>query len=181
MTHLPSTGTLVLYESWRTPFVTLAVYAALTAAGILLVRSGGVAAVLGWIVAAFFGACVLLALTGFLRRDSLTLTSRGFAITMASQRLEYRWEQVRGFYTVERTFLGIGRTVVGIDFFPGEAGPFASKATRWADRMTSVPGSSSRAVRGDTGSLQWAYGLEPAELVNLLERWRRANTKPDER
>jgi hypothetical protein len=172
----PRSGTLVLYESLRATFVAVGIYGGLAAVGGFLVNLGGAAAVLGWILAVFFGACVALAVVGFVRRDSLTLTEHGFKISMAAQRVEYSWEDVRGFYTVDRSTLGIRRTVIGIDFAPGKGWPLVSRGTRWADRLTAVPGTSSRVTRGDSGSLQWAYGMEPHDLVNVLERWRRAHT-----
>ena len=173
---MPAKDTLVLYEPRRTQFLAVALYGGLAAAGGFLVTMGGAAGVLGWVLVVFFGGCVLLSLGGLVKRDSLSLTERGFAMTMAAQRIEYRWDQVRGFYTFERSTLGIRRTVIGVDFAPGAAGVFATDAVRWSDRMTTVQGTSSRVVKGDAGSLQWAYGMEPDDLVNLLERWRRSNT-----
>jgi len=172
----PRTGTLVLYESLRATFVAIGLYGGLAAVGGFLVTLGGAGAVLGWVLAVFFGACVVLGLVGFVKRDSLTLTERGFKMTMASQQVEYRWEDVRGFYTFDRSTLGIRRTVIGVDFVPGKGGPLVNRATRWADRLTAVPGTSSRLASRDSGSLQWTYGMEPDDLVNVLERWRRAHT-----
>lgn len=176
MSQLPAKGTLVLYEQRRTAILAVALFGGLAAAGGFLVTIGGAPGVLGWVFVIFFGACVLLSLRGFVKRDSLTLTERGFAMTMAAQLIEYRWDQVRGFYTFERSTLGIRRTVIGVDFAPGEAGLFARDAVRWSDRVTTVQGTYTRVVKGDAGSLQWAYGMEPDDLVSLLERWRRANT-----
>ena len=104
------------------------------------------------------------------------MTARGFAITTAGQRLEYRWAQVRAFYTFERSMMGFRRRLVGIDFVPGGAGPFDTAAARWTDRVTTLAGSSTRAVRAPVGALPSTYGQQADELVNLLERWRRANT-----
>lgn len=176
MSQLPAKGTLVLYEPRRAAFVAVALFGGLAGVGGFLVTIGGAPAVLGWVLVVFFGACALLSLRGFVRRDSITLTERGFAMAMAAQRVEYRWDQVRGFYTSDHSTLGIRRTVIGVDFVPGEAGVFASSAVRWTDRVTTVPGTYTRVVKGDAGTLQWAYGMDPDDLVNLLERWRRANT-----
>jgi hypothetical protein len=171
----PGSSTLVLYESLRATFVSVGLFGGLAVVGAFLVNVGGAAAVLGWILAVFFGACVALALVGFAKRDSLTLTEDRFRITMASQQVEYRWDDVRGFYTLDRSTLGIRRTVIGVDFVPGKGGPLVNRGTRWADRLTAVAGTSSRVPSGDRGSLQWTYGLAPDDLVNVLERWRRAH------
>ena len=170
---------VVLYEPRRTGLVSLGLYGAL--AGACGVLGAGLTdeatRVPSWIFAAFFAACALLALKTVIHRDRLVLTQHGLSITTAAGRLECEWSQIHGFYTFERkSVVGLrARVLVGIDFLEGEGGIFSTPSMRWANQVTERRGSSTRVVKGHAGSLPASYGLNPDELVNLLEGWRRAN------
>lgn len=174
-----SADTAVLYEPRRTGLVSLGIFAALAGAlGVLGAGLPGEATrVLSWGLAVFFAWCALLALKTVINRDRLILTRHGLSILLATARLEYEWSQMHGFYTFERkSVIGLPpRTHVGIDFVEGEGGMFSTPSARWANQLTERRGSSTRVVKGHPGSLPSTYGLNPDELVNLLEGWRRAN------
>jgi hypothetical protein len=170
---------VVLYEPRRTGLVSLGLYGALAlACGVFGAGLTDEAwRVLCLAFAAFFTTCALLAMKTVINRDCLVLTQNGLTISVATARLEYQWSQIQGFYTFERrSFIGRRpRTLVGIDFVEGEAGIFSAPSVRWANRLTERRGTSTRVVKGHSGSLPSTYGLKADELVNLLEGWRRAN------
>jgi hypothetical protein len=175
---VPGADRIVLYEPRRNGLISLGLYGAL-AGGFGVLGAGltdEATRVLSWVFAAFFAACALLAMKTVMNRDGLVLTSHGLTISVAAMRLEYKWSQIQGFYTFERKLVvGRPRTLVGIDFVEGEAGIFSTASVRWVNEVTQRSGTGTRVVKGHAGSLPSTYGLNPEELVNLLEGWRRAN------
>jgi hypothetical protein len=170
--------TVVLYEPRRTGLVSLGLYGALAgaSAGFGAGLTDEATRALSWVFAAFFAACALLALKTVINRDRLVLSEHGLSISTAGGTLEYEWSRIQGFYTFERnSVVGLRpRVVVGIDFLKGEGGIFSTPSMRWANQLTERRGTSTRAVKGHAGALPSSYGLNPGELVNLLEGWRRA-------
>src|SRR5262245_7378517 len=70
---------------------------ALAAVGLWIVREGEPA---GWIGAAFFGLCALLAAATMVTGAGLSLDLEGFTVRSALRRKRYRWAQVSAFSTV---------------------------------------------------------------------------------
>jgi hypothetical protein len=164
---------VTLYAPRYLAVLNAGLYAALAIAGGVAATVGGIG-LFGWALAAFFAACTALGVKAIFRRDSLSLTSEGFAVSIAGTRQDYRWSQVHGFYRLDRKpWLGAPRSVIGVDFVEGEAGVFDQRFVGFAERVTTQPGTSSRVVRGRAGSLPSTYGLQADDLVNLLEGWRR--------
>lgn len=174
-----SADTVVLYEPRQTGLVSLGIFGVLAGAlGVLGAgRADEVTRVLSWGLAVFFALFFLLAMKTVINRDRLILTRHGLSIRLATTRQEFKWSQIHGFYTFQRrSVIGLpARTHVGIDFVDGEGGVFSMPSLRWANQLTERGESRTRVVKGDAGSLPSTYGLNPDELVNLLEGWRRAN------
>lgn len=119
-----------------------------------------------WFIAASFGALAVIVPIVMIRRPQrMTLSPEGFRFSAGITDVAFRWSQVRRFFVFE-TKPGIGphRTVVGIEFVPGQGGIFE----------TPMPAMAARRATGveHSGLLQSTFGKTPDALVALLEQWR---------
>jgi hypothetical protein len=132
-----------------------AVFLAILVIGIwMLAGSPG----LGWLVVTIGAVGVGVFLYQLLRRDTLTLDAAGFTIATLGQSRTIPWTDVERFREGTLGFPGVANRAVVWDYRPG-AEP---RSTAFA-----------KSIAGAQAALPHTFGMKPAELVELLEEWRR--------
>ena len=113
---------------------------------------------LGWLVIAVGAIGLGVFVYQLIRRDTLTLDADGFTIATLGQSRTIPWTDVELFR--EGTLGGPG---------------IANRAVVWDYRPGAEPRGAGfgRLITGAQAALPHTFGMEPAELVDLLEDWRR--------
>lgn len=113
---------------------------------------------LGWLVIAVGAIGLGVFVYQLIRRDTLTLDADGFTIATLGQSRTIPWTDVELFR--EGTLGGPG---------------IANRAVVWDYRPGAEPRGAGfgRLITGAQSALPHTFGMEPAELVDLLEDWRR--------
>ena len=113
---------------------------------------------LGWLVVAVGAIGLGVFVYQLIRRDTLTLDADGFTIATLGQSRTIPWTDVELFR--EGTLGGPG---------------IANRAVVWDYRPGAEPRGAGfgRLITGAQAALPHTFGMEPAELVDLLEDWRR--------
>jgi hypothetical protein len=146
-------GPVTLYPSRKKWLVLLAASIAFTAAGIGMIREH---VSMGWPVALFFGAGILVSLVVLLPGASgLKLDRNGFEITSMFRRTFVAWPAATGFEA--RTIPPSSQMMVVFD-------DAAARGRTMAKLSTSLV--------GRNGGLPDTYGFRPEELAALMTQWR---------
>lgn len=104
----------------------------LAAVGLWIVSEGEPA---GWIAAAFFGVCALLAAVTMVTGAGLSLDPEGFTMRSALRRKRYLWAQVSAFSTVRAA----QRSYIVFDDLSGRAGWLSRTAGALMGGNSSIP------------------------------------------
>jgi hypothetical protein len=126
-------------------------------AGLVLLRSGRPE---GWFALALCVLNVMLSIVPLATRGSLTLTREGFTTQAGGRSFTYAWQDIQEFGVWTVGLWHVGMRWVGFRF--NAAHPSSALWTRLG-----------RVLSPWDGALPDTYGLQPQELVALLEHWRR--------
>ncbi len=113
---------------------------------------------LGWLVVIIGAVGLGVFLYQLIRRDTLTLDADGFTIATLGQSRTIPWSAVERFREGTLGFPGVANRAVVWDYRPG------------AEPRGAAFG---RSITGAQAALPHTFGMKPAELVDLLEEWRR--------
>jgi hypothetical protein len=148
-------GPVVLYPSRKKLILMLLGSAVFVAGGISMVTSG---AGMGWLVAVFFGLCLVVFVVMLLPgAASLALDRDGFEITSLYRRHRTAWQNATGFEAASLPVVPPGRKMVVYN-----DGKMAGKSVA---RLNV-------AMVGRNAGLPDSYGLAADDLADLMNRWR---------